>query len=234
MKTPLTAILSAAHVIRDYGSSADERRELVSGIVTSAETLDRQLEDLFRLVNLEKSDRPVELIVGQPEKLIQRAIQISGHSGVQYTLAELPGAVAYDEELLARALSNLIDNAVKFSSPSSLLKIRTTAGKLEQEIGSVDAMVISVLDRGCGIEEEDRERIFAPFEQAGDPLTAKPRGVGLGLHEARIVARKHGGELEYLPREDSGSEFRILVPLQPVPQPMPQEAVESASEDQRD
>ena len=234
MKTPLAAILSAAHVIRDYASSADERRELVSGIVTSAETLDRQLEDLFRLVNLEKSDRPVELIIGQPEKLIQRAIQISGHSGVQYTLAELPGVVAYDEELLARALSNLIDNAVKFSSPSSLLKVRTSAGKLQQEIGSVDAMVISVLDRGCGIEEEDRERIFAPFEQGGDPLTAKPRGVGLGLHEARIVARKHGGELEYLPREGSGSEFRIVVPLQPVPQPMPQEAVESASEDQRD
>jgi len=233
MKTPLAAILSAALVIRDYKSNASERRELVDGIVTSAETLDRQLEDLFRLVNLEKSDRPVELSEGEPEKLIQRAIQLSGHSGVQYTMEELPGPAAYDEELLARALANLIDNAVKFSRPSALLKICVSAERLEKDARVLDAMAISVLDRGRGVAEEDRERIFAPFEQGGEPLTSKPRGVGLGLHEARVVARKHGGELEYRPRDGGGSEFRLVVPLQATIQPMPQEAVKADSEDSR-
>jgi K+-sensing histidine kinase KdpD len=216
MKTPLAAILSAAHVIRDYKSSTQERRELVDNIVTSAETLDRQLEDLFRLVNLEKNDRPAEFAGGEPERLVQRAIQISGHSGVRYEIGKLPLDPVVDEELLARALANLIDNAVKFSPPGSLLEVVVTPGRLAEDADPADAMVVSVLDRGYGVAEEDRERIFAPFEQGGEPLTSKPRGVGLGLHEARIVAHQHGGELEYHPREGEGSEFRLVVPLRPA------------------
>ena len=53
-----------------------------------------------------------------------------------------------------------------------------------------------------------------PFEQGGDPLTGKPAGVGLGLYEARAIARRHGGTLIYLPRPGGGSEFRISIPAE--------------------
>ena len=69
-----------------------------------------------------------------------------------------------------------------------------------------EAAVISVLDRGPGISAEDRERIFCPFEQGGDPLTDKPSGIGIGLHEARVIVRQHGGLLEYHARKGGGSE----------------------------
>jgi signal transduction histidine kinase len=94
-------------------------------------------------------------------------------------------------------------------------------------------MAISVLDRGCGVAEEDRERIFAPFEQGGEPLTSKPRGVGLGLHEARLVAHKHGGELEYRPRRQKGSEFRLVIPLQPAGGPDRETIVDEFEEESR-
>jgi signal transduction histidine kinase len=64
------------------------------------------------------------------------------------------------------------------------------------------------------LAEEDVERAFAPFEQGGDPLTGKPKGVGLGLYEARAIARRHGGTLIYLRRTGGGSEFRISLPAE--------------------
>ena len=79
----------------------------------------------------------------------------------------------------------------------------------------VPALTVSVLDRGPGVPKGDRERIFAPFEQGGDQLTGKPSGIGVGLHQARMVARQHGGDLQYHPRRGGGSEFRIVIPARP-------------------
>jgi signal transduction histidine kinase len=75
-------------------------------------------------------------------------------------------------------------------------------------------VAFTVLDRGPGLAEEDTERAFAPFEQGGDPLTGKPAGVGLGLYEARAIARRHGGTVLYLPRPGGGSEFRLSIPAE--------------------
>jgi signal transduction histidine kinase len=62
--------------------------------------------------------------------------------------------------------------------------------------------------------DENVERAFAPFEQGGDPMTGKPPGVGLGLYEARAIARRHGGTIIYLPRDGGGSEFRMSIPAE--------------------
>ena len=217
MKSPLTAVLSAATVIRDYESDPVERMELVGSIVTSAEMLQRQLEDLFRLVNLEQSDEPLELDDVKPERLAEEAIQISGGSGIQYKIEELPDLVRVDLDTLGRAVANLIDNAVKFSPTSSLVKLHLHGDCVEEE-GTVDTLVLSVLDRGPGVPEEDRKRIFAPFEQGGDTLTSKPRGIGIGLHEARTTVERHGGSLDYFPRKGGGSEFRMTIPLHSHPE----------------
>jgi two-component system sensor histidine kinase KdpD len=230
MRTPLTAILSAAHVVRDYKSSAKERRELVSSILSSAEILQQQLENLFRLVQMESGARPLRLSESTPEQLLQEAIQLAGHPGVQYKIAPLAGPVRYDVEGLPRALANLIDNAVKFSPPSSLVKVVVLADQLDFGESAIDAMAVSVLDRGPGVDATDRERVFLPFEQGGDPMTAKPRGIGVGLYEARTMAARHGGRLEYLPRKGGGSEFRLTVPLQPTAQQSPGETVEETLE----
>jgi signal transduction histidine kinase len=86
-------------------------------------------------------------------------------------------------------------------------------------------VTVVVLDRGPGVPEADRERIFAPFSQYGATADGPPRGLGIGLYEARSVARRHGGAVECLPREGGGSEFRLTVPLQPVNAEEPREVV---------
>jgi len=79
-----------------------------------------------------------------------------------------------------------------------------------------EGVAFSVLDRGPGIPPPERERVFDAFEQGGDVLTGKPKGVGLGLHEARFIARMHGGTLKWHERHEGGSEFRLLVPRKPA------------------
>ena len=86
----------------------------------------------------------------------------------------------------------------------------STSGRSRAGVG------LSVLDQGSGVDDEDIERIFSAFEQGGQDLTDKPDGFGLGLHEARAIAQRHGGSLEYSQRKAGGSEFKIWIPLDPV------------------
>ncbi len=212
MKTPLTAILSSGVVLRDYDSSRKEREELSETIVDCAETMQSLLDDLFRLVNLEAEGSPVTMDDVNPEKVVEHAVELAGNPPVKYRIQRLPPVVAVDSDKLARALANLIDNAVKFSPSDSAVEIEfepfATAGM-------ADGMRLSVLDRGSGVAEDDHERIFHPFEQGGDPMTAKPPGIGLGLHEARAIARSLGGDLSYRAREGGGSEFSMTLPILP-------------------
>ena len=113
-------------------------------------------------------------------------------------------------------MANLIDNAVRFSGPASPVSVTLQHGRLETAEGRAAALVVSVLDRGPGVEEEDRERIFAPFATGKKHTRGKSSGLGTGLYEARSQARRHGGTLEYFPREGGGSEFRMTVPLKPI------------------
>ena len=78
-------------------------------------------------------------------------------------------------------------------------------------------MTLSVLDRGPGVAPRDREKIFAAFAHgSGAPGKKRSHGMGIGLYEARCLARRHGGTLDYAPRKGGGSEFRLTVPLQPI------------------
>ncbi len=212
LQSPLTAILGAAHVMGTYRGNAGERKELFESIAGSAETLQTQLDSLFRLAELTRRARPIEVTDVSPAGIVEEAIALSGHSGIQFKVEGLPKAVPVDPLLVSRALANLIDNAVKFSPAGSLVRVTVRA---QRSPDSAPLMRLSVLDRGPGVREADLERIFRPFEQGGDERSGKPRGAGVGLTEARALAVQHGGSLEYHPRDGGGSEFRLIVPLEP-------------------
>ena len=211
MKTPLTAMLSAAVFLRDYKSNLKQRAEMTATIVESGERLQELLDELFRLVSLDADAGPPQREPVSPRRLIEEAAELAGGVPVRIELSGAPERLNVDAAQLARALANLVDNAAKFSPEAGEVEVRVgrTAGGPE---GERELVVLAVLDRGSGIPEADRERIFSPFEQGGDPLSGKPSGIGLGLYEARLVARRHGGSLEYRPREGGGSEFRIEIP----------------------
>jgi hypothetical protein len=178
-----------------------------------AERLDREADALRRLVRLESGEARIEIGETTPEQVVARAIDLSGVEGVGVEAAGEFGPVSLDAAHVARALANLVDNAAKFSPPDSPVTIRISPVRLRCGADLVDGVAFSVLDRGPGIPPGERERVLAPFEQGGDGLTGKPKGVDLGLHEAMLIARMHGGTLRWKDRDQGGSEIRLLVPL---------------------
>ena len=113
--------------------------------------------------------------------------------------------VSGDPKLLRRLLRNLTDNAARYGGGSG---DTTVVLQVENE----NSVIIDVCDRGPGVPETERVRIFEPFYRA---MGAKERegGVGLGLALVRQIASKHRGSVECLPREGGGSVFRVMLPV---------------------
>ncbi len=105
-----------------------------------------------------------------------------------------------DPVLLAQLISNLLDNALKYSESPIELAVSEHEQLLE----------VSVKDRGPGIAVADRDFIFKPYarnDQSGQ------RGAGLGLALCRAIAEAHGGHLTYRPRQGGGSNFVLTLPI---------------------
>jgi signal transduction histidine kinase len=109
-----------------------------------------------------------------------------------------------DEEAIAIAVSNLLENAVKYGGEPPRIEVRLL-------LRNGDA-VIEVGDNGRGIPEEDSAMIFNRFYRGGDELTRTTRGTGLGLYLVQQIVEAHRGKVEVAATGPSGTTFRVLLP----------------------
>jgi signal transduction histidine kinase len=98
----------------------------------------------------------------------------------------------------------LLENAVKFSDPGTPIDV-----EVSREDGQV---LVSVMDRGIGIREDDRERVFDRFYQVEDALHHSKQGIGLGLYIAKEIVNGHSGKIWCEARPGGGSIFRFTLP----------------------
>ena len=117
-------------------------------------------------------------------------------------LAALVGP--WDEAQLERVLTNLLDNAVKYSPPTSAIDVRVWRDG--------DVAALAIRDRGLGIPAADLPRIFERFHRAGN-VTGRVRGTRRGLAGARAIAELHSGGIAVESREGVGSTFTVRLPL---------------------
>jgi signal transduction histidine kinase len=209
MRTPLTAIVSAASFLEDYDGERAQRAEMAGTIRRAAGALSGLIDGLLRVARLDVGgDAPLEPAL--PEEIVAEALRLAHATGAVSVLIDpRVESVPADPDRLPRALANLVENAMKFAPADEEVEVRLAPCVLD---GAARGVALSVLDRGPGLAEDEVERAFAPFEQGGHALTGKPSGLGLGLYEARAIARRPGGTLVHLPRKGGGSEFRIAVP----------------------
>jgi signal transduction histidine kinase len=114
-------------------------------------------------------------------------------------------SVKVDREAIARALVNLVNNALKYSDNEKFLGVRLYR---EQSM-----LKLEVSDRGIGIERHEQSRIFEKFYRTGDPLVHNTKGSGLGLSLVRHITRAHGGDVEVESTPGRGSKFTLSLPL---------------------
>src|SRR6266704_2702874 len=118
--------------------------------------------------------------------------------------ATLP-KVRVDREAIARALVNLVNNALKYSADEKFLGV-----KLYRENGSVK---LEVVDHGIGITRREQSKIFEKFYRTGDPLVHNTKGSGLGLSLVRHITQAHGGDIAVESTPGKGSKFTMSLPL---------------------
>ena len=143
--------------------------------------------DLTRLVE----DSVTTATVGQEAVRVRASV-----------VGSLP-AIRGDRERLRQVLSNLIDNAIKYSPEGEEVVVRA--------LGDDGRVQISVVDRGPGIPSDQRRLIFEKFGRADVPGGSKP-GTGLGLFIARSIAEAHGGTLEVESHAEAGATFTLTLP----------------------
>jgi len=113
--------------------------------------------------------------------------------------------VRVDREAIARALVNLINNALKYSADNKFLRVRLYR--------SQNFLNLEVIDRGIGITRQEQPKIFEKFYRTGDPLVHNTRGSGLGLALVRHITRAHGGDVAVESTPGKGSKFTLAFPL---------------------
>ena len=205
LRTPLTTIRALGSELRRGG---DER---AATIEEEAERLNRMVGDLLDLSRIRGGALPIERSVIAAEDLVGAALQrLRRFPGAERIRARVPAGDVlpigcFDFVQALRALVNLLENALQHSAPERSVELEVT------EEG--DDLVFSVRDRGAGVPEADRERIFEPFVR-GDAGSGTRRGAGLGLSIARTVAEVQGGSVRYRPRQGGGSIFELRLPAE--------------------
>jgi K+-sensing histidine kinase KdpD len=205
LRTPLTSIIAAGAALDSPSIDAAERHELSEAVVEQGQRLSRLVENLLDVSRLESGHaaprrEPVDLA-----GLLEAARRSLGDRGEAVRLgldAELP-ALSADPAQLERAFANLLENAVLHGGGEPVLVRSRLVGP---------RVVVRIVDRGPGIPERERERIFEPFYRAGD--AAAGGGSGLGLAIARGFVEANGGEIEVESLPGQGSSFVVSFVLE--------------------
>jgi two-component system, OmpR family, sensor histidine kinase MprB len=197
LRTPLTAARTNVDLLREGKLPPHEVRYALDEAAIELNSLTSLLADLVELARGEERKLRVEelqlddLVAGVVDRAKSRAPQAT------FVMSLTPTQVRVDPVLLERAVSNLLDNAVKYSPPGAPIEVTVRDGE------------VVVADHGPGIAEEDMPRIFDRFYRAA-AARSKP-GAGLGLAIVREAAEAHGGyaSVESSPR---GARFRLSLP----------------------
>lgn len=203
LRTPLTTIKALAHAIRVEG---DERAAVIEA---ETDRLTRVVTDLLDLSRLQGGALHLDIQLTAADELLESVAQAMAgvpgadrlHMSLDPTESLLVGS--FDLVHSTRALSNLVANALAYGARDTPVDV--TARR------DGEWLAFTVEDRGPGIPDTDRERIFEPF-QRGSGMPADARGAGLGLSIARRLAAAQHGSLVATPRDGGGSVFTLRLP----------------------
>ncbi|MDA7089149.1 sensor histidine kinase [Pseudomonas sp. SA3-5] len=213
LRTPLTSIRAFSEILNDNPElDPAQRARFVGIIVKESERLTRMINQVLDLAKLESGRAEWHTSALDLKEVIEDAqattSQLLQEQGVALCLelpAQIPPVLA-DRDRLLQVLLNLIANAVKFCDRE--------AGRIGIAVQVLpEALQVDVRDNGCGIDPADQQTIFEKFRQAGDNLTEKPQGTGLGLPISRQIIEHFGGRLWVNSARGQGATFSFTLPL---------------------
>jgi signal transduction histidine kinase len=209
LRTPLATVKGYVELIRMDGPLADRQEEDLVGITKAANLMKSLIEDLLELSRLEQLEELTREKI-RLHKVVENSINVMqppARSKDIQLIFDNPDKnllIEGNSVLLSRALSNLLDNAIKYTPIGGEVHI-----KLGQNNGQA---TVSVIDNGPGIQARDLPRVFEKFYRARPELDDVP-GSGLGLAIVKIIAEQHGGQVWVESQPEVGSSFTISLPV---------------------
>ena len=220
LRTPLTSIIGFSELLAEahVGELTDEQEEYIRQILRKGKDLLALINDLLDTGRLESG----KLALRYREVDLEDVI-LSVRSSTRHVTENLPTIKTHipvdlpsfegDTEKITQILTNLVTNALKFSPPGSPVDIIASMihGRRDSDRG--DLIQISVKDRGIGIQEDERQRIFDQFTQVQQGNSRTFQGAGLGLFICRSFVELHGGKIWVDSTVGEGSIFHFSIPI---------------------
>jgi PAS domain S-box-containing protein len=212
LRRPLTSIYGFAETLlrQDIHFEEEERRTFLGYIASESEHLAEIVDALLNVARLEAGDLQVNLAPLDVRTVVAEAVEAlegAGRNGHRFVLdlPDEPVAAAADREKLRQVLSNLLDNAVKFSPSGATV---TVAARRRR-----DVVEVSVADEGVGIPRTEHRRIFRKFYRGDAGGARSTAGTGLGLFIAEGLVTAMGGRIWVSSAEGEGASFTFELPL---------------------
>ena len=212
LRTPLALIRLYAETLELGRITTQEKKEEYYRIIRKeSERLTALINNILDFSRIEAGRKEYDFRETDIAELVcntldsyRYQIEQQGFAFEQSIDAGIP-AVRVDREAIARALVNLVNNALKYSAEDKFLGVRLYRAN--------DSLKLEVVDRGIGITRREQSKIFEKFYRTGDPLVHNTKGSGLGLSLVRHITRAHGGEVEVESSPGKGSKFILTLPL---------------------
>jgi two-component system cell cycle sensor histidine kinase PleC len=212
LRTPMTPMKAQLEMLLEgyFGNLDENQKQSVTMILRNTERLDKLIVDILDISRLQSGRLKLELKKVQPADCIKESMEnmksLVDEKNIAVTIKinKLP-KIIIDKDRITQVLTNLIDNAIKFTPENGNITIG--AEKQKNDI------LVEVKDTGIGISEKNLKKIFLPFFQIDSTYSRKYKGTGLGLAICKGIVEQHGGKILVKSKLGKGSTFYFTLPF---------------------
>lgn len=210
LRTPITIIKGFIETLEDGAiDSPEDARNFISIMHSHANRLATILEDLLYLSKIEH-EQNIPFDYAELKSVIEKAVETCEQTAqIKNIKIEIDCdqhlKLLINPPLIEQALTNLLDNAIKYSENNSKITIKAQLSSKE--------ITLSITDQGCGIPESHLPHLFQRFYRVDKARSRKMGGTGLGLAIVKHIAQAHEGRVSVTSKHNSGSTFRIHLPI---------------------
>lgn len=213
LRTPLTSIRGFAQTMLASWDSLDDnsKKKFIQIIEQQSNRLINLVENMLSVRKLQSFKDKLVFKSASANSLIEPIIQIIKHQYPNHNFEidfnkNIPH-ILVDVDKFQQIMTNLIENAAKYSNEGTKIVIKTDFSC------QTDYISIKIIDEGIGIKEDDYDKIFTKFSRLDNPLTRKVQGSGLGLYISKMLANKMNGEIK-VKSSENGTTFEVFLPFE--------------------
>ncbi len=214
LSTPLTPLKFQVEALRSgmMGDLSSQQVDAIGIIDRSVDRFSRLTRDLLDAARLQAGQLSLQRREIDLSDLIREVAgpfqEVADQAGVELTVEPNgPLRCNADPDRLGQVLTNLVDNAIKFTPEGGTVTV--------QAVANGQGPVLRVLDTGIGMDRDQMAKLFEPFTQVHDPDATKQRGTGLGLYISKGIVEQHGGSLDVAsPGKTQGTTFTVQLPAE--------------------